>query len=108
MTDSPSIPLAPRDLLILLVLAEGPTHGYGVVTAAGRYTDAEVPLDPANLYRALRRMERDGWVRKDDPRDDRTLFELTSSGREVLLAETRRLQGVLERARRIVGDLERG
>ncbi len=31
-SDPAGIPLAPRDFLILLILAEGPTHGYGVVT----------------------------------------------------------------------------
>ena len=102
MTDPKGIPLAPRDFLILLVLAESPTHGYGVVTAAERTTSAEVPLDPANLYRALRRMLRDGWVRKMEGEEERTMFGLTSLGREVLRAETRRLDELLQRARPLV------
>ena len=104
MTDVEGIPLAPRDFLILLILAEGPTHGYGVVTAAEETTDAEVPLDPANLYRALRRMLRDGWVRKVDDRDPRTLFELTALGRGVLRAEARRLDELLDRARPLLSE----
>ncbi|MEE2899371.1 MAG: hypothetical protein VX815_12980 [Gemmatimonadota bacterium] len=37
-SDPAGIPLAPRDFLILLILAEGPTHGYGVVTAASPWS----------------------------------------------------------------------
>ena len=36
--DPAGIPLAPRDFLILLILAEGPTHGYGMVTAREKWT----------------------------------------------------------------------
>jgi DNA-binding PadR family transcriptional regulator len=104
LTDPAGIPLAPRDFLILLVLAEGPTHGYGVVTAAERTTTAEVPLDPANLYRALRRMLRDGWVRKLDGEGQRTRFELTVLGREVVRAEARRLDELLHRARPLLSE----
>lgn len=104
MSEPAGIPLAPRDFLILLVLAEGPTHGYGVVAAAERTTTAEIPLDPANLYRALRRMLRDGWVRKLDRKGERTLFEVTSKGREVLRAETRRLEELLQRARPLLSE----
>jgi DNA-binding PadR family transcriptional regulator len=104
MTDPAGIPLAPRDFLILLTLAEGPTHGYGVVTAAERSSTVEVPLDPANLYRALRRMLRDGWVRKTDGEDERTLFELTALGRELLRAEAGRLEVLLQRARPLLSE----
>ena len=104
MTEPAGVPLAPRDFLILLILAEGPTHGYGVVTAAERTTTAEIPLDPANLYRALRRMLRDGWLRKLDAEERRTRFELTALGREVLRAEVRRLDELLHRARPLVAE----
>ena len=49
------LPLAPRDLLILVVLAEGPSHGYGLIKAVEERSEAGVLLDPANLYRVLRR-----------------------------------------------------
>ena len=54
------LPLAPRDLLILSVLSDGPSHGYGIIRAVEERSDAGVLLDPANLYRVLRRMSRDG------------------------------------------------
>jgi len=58
------LPLAPRDLLILAVLGEGPLHGYGIIKAVELRSQAGVLLDPANLYRVLRRMSRLGWIRQ--------------------------------------------
>ena len=58
------LPLAPRDLLILAVLGEGPLHGYGIIKAVEVRSRAGVLLDPANLYRVLRRMRGVGWIRE--------------------------------------------
>src|SRR6186713_50895 len=68
MTPSDPVPLAPRDLLILSALAAGPLHGYGIVRAVEERS--EVLLDPANLYRSLRRMRRDRWIRESDGGED--------------------------------------
>ncbi len=62
MNPQDQLPLAPRDLLILAVLAEGPLHGYGLIKAVEARSEAGVLLDPANLYRVLRRMKRMGWI----------------------------------------------
>jgi DNA-binding PadR family transcriptional regulator len=56
------LPLSPRDLLILAVLAEGPLHGYGIIKAVEVRSQSGVFLDPANLYRTLRRMRRLRWI----------------------------------------------
>ncbi|NNL29825.1 MAG: PadR family transcriptional regulator [Gemmatimonadetes bacterium] len=92
-------PLAPRDLLILSVLAEGSLHGYGIIKAVEERSTDGVLLDPANLYRALRRMRRDGWIAEADrkgPDPRRRSFRLTPAGRTVLSSEVRRLEALLE------------
>jgi DNA-binding PadR family transcriptional regulator len=100
-----SLPLSPRDLLVLLVLTDGPLHGYGIVKAVEERSGAAVLLDPANLYRTLRRMRRDGWVEEmeeTDPEDARRRnFRLTPDGRRVVAAEVDRLERVLAWARPI-------
>jgi DNA-binding PadR family transcriptional regulator len=93
-------PLAPRDLLILSALASAPLHGYGIVRAVEDRSD--VLLDPANLYRALRRMRRDGWIREFDAEGDderRRTFALTPAGERVLRAEVARLERLLRYVR---------
>jgi DNA-binding PadR family transcriptional regulator len=105
MSTDRHLPLAPRDLLILSVLAEGPLHGYGIIKAVETRSRSGVLLDPANLYRVLRRMRGLGWiqeaeaeaVRVEDTR--RRIYEVTPEGRALLSAELTRLERLLEQAR---------
>ena len=94
------LPLAPRDLLILAVLAEGPSHGYGVIKAVEARSESGVLLDPANLYRVLRRMSRLRWIRRTSAGDTRRrTYEVTADGRAILTAELARLERLLDQAR---------
>jgi len=103
------LPLAPRDLLILSVLAEGPLHGYGIIKAVEARSQAGVLLDPANLYRVLRRMTRLGWIRQEMGADAsrtqgnsearRKTYEITPNGRALFAAELARLERLLQFAR---------
>ena len=89
MTPPPDLPLAPRDLLILSVLAEGPLHGYGIIRA--------------NLYRVLRPMTRYAWIEEaeDEAWDAvrRRTYRITRTGGVVLRAEVSRLERLLGHGR---------
>ena len=119
MNHEKQLPLAPRDLLILSVLAEGPCHGYGIIKAVEIRSQAGVLLDPANLYRVLRRMRRLGWIRvvpggtnvsaetpgrgaNTDTR--RKAHQITPYGRSLLVDELARLERLLEHARPALAD----
>ena len=107
MNDSRQIPLAPRDLLILAVLADGPLHGYGLIKAVEDMSDQSVQLDPANLYRSLRRMTEDGWIDEIQSKGDderRRSFRITPLGRTVLKAEVRRLESLLRHLKPSLAD----
>ena len=95
------LPLAPRDLMILAVLAEAPLHGYGLIKAVEARSRSGVLLDPANLYRVLRRMNGLGWIRQAPGDGDgrRRTYEITPNGRALLSAELQRLERLLEQAR---------
>lgn len=109
-----AVPLAPRDLLLLAALAEGPSHGYGLIDRVATLSDGSVRLDPANLYRALRRMERNEWIERLAPaRDDRSApgkprrrVGLSALGRGVLSAELTRLDHLVRRTRPFVCEPE--
>jgi DNA-binding PadR family transcriptional regulator len=98
------LPLAPRDFLILFALSEGERHGYSIVKEAEDHSGS-VYLDPANLYRSLRRMRRLGLVRDAGLVVDasegapRRYFGLTAFGRRVLAAEAARLARLTDEAR---------
>jgi PadR family transcriptional regulator, regulatory protein PadR len=90
--------LAPRDLLILAVLADGPSHGYGIIKAVEERSEHDVLLDPANLYRCLRRMSADAWIEEVDVRtgdDRRRTYRITANGRAILRSEVQRLESLL-------------
>jgi DNA-binding PadR family transcriptional regulator len=91
-------PLAPRDLLVLAVLADAPQHGYGIIKAVEERSSHDVLLDPANLYRSLRRMQADGWIdetRRGAGADRRRTYRITPRGRSILTDEVMRLDRLL-------------
>jgi len=100
MPDSPleHLPLKPVDLEILLALASGDTHGYGLVQAVADHTDQLIVLDPGNLYRVIKRLLDTGLVAEsgkrtvEDAAERRRYYRLTTLGERVLSAELDRLR----------------
>lgn len=102
------LPLHPRDYLILLALVDGPMHGHGLLRAVEQEAGG-VLFDPANLYRLLRKLERDALVTEvrqaaKHDRHRRREYALTALGRSVLVAESARLVALTSstRARKLV------
>lgn len=100
------LPLNPRDYLILFALAAGERHGYGIVKDVELESDGQVVLDPANLYRSIRRLIRDGLVEEADERpaedarnERRRYYAITDFGRRVVALEAARLARLTEAAR---------
>jgi len=108
------LPLQPRDYLILLGLADGEMHGHGILKVMEEHSGG-VLFDPANLYRSLRKLERDGLVAEVEeppPSEDarpRRYYRLTGLGTAVLGAESTRLARLTDaaRARDLVADAEK-
>lgn len=98
-------PLKPVWFHILLALADGPDHGFGVRTTVEERTAGHVRLWPATLYGTLRRMAEAGLIDalegEEDPDDDarRRYYRLTGAGTEALRAETERLESLVVAAR---------
>lgn len=96
------VPMKPVWHQILLAIATGHRHGYAIRQAVEERTDGATRLWPATLYGTLRRMSEAELIEErpdaDDPRNKRT-FELTAFGRDVLEAETRRLERLVTLAR---------
>lgn len=100
------LPLHPHVLLILASLGETPLHGYRLRQAIAERSDDTVRLDPGSLYRLIARLLDDGLLEeraapRGADRDDerRRYYGLTKRGREVLLAETARLEDLVAMVR---------
>ena len=109
------LPLKPNWFHILLSLAEGEQHGYGIMQEVLERTGGKVRLWPATLYGALKRLIEEGFIEESDERpapelDDarRRYYRLTEFGRQVLAAESQRLEELVRviRAKRGVRERE--
>ena len=87
------LPLRPVEFEILLSLAEGERHGYGIIKDAEERGLSKTP-DVGTLYRALRRMTDDGLIAAVDRKglteadDERRLhYRITTLGRKVAHAQ---------------------
>ena len=104
---TPLLPLKAVDFLILLMLAQGDRHGYGIMQDVEAHTDGGVRLEAGSLYRTIRRLAHDGLVTESGRRpaadlDDerRRYYRLTPLGREVAVLECRRLAALAEWGRK--------
>lgn len=102
--------LTPGMYHILLALARGERHGYGIMREVEALSEGAARLGPGTLYRVLREMLDAGLIaesgeRPDPAHDDerRRYYALTELGRRAALAETQRLARLVERARATPG-----
>lgn len=101
---SPFLPLSPAVLHILLALAAGDRHGYGIMQEVARESGGQYKLGPGTLYDNLQKLMNQALVEEaaaksadDDPR--RRYYRLSGLGRRVLSAEVDRLEKTLATAR---------
>ena len=59
-----------RTLQILLALAEGPLHGYGIRQAVEERTEGDVRLGSGTLYEAIHRLLGDSRIEEVPAPDD--------------------------------------
>ena len=97
-------PPRPAVFHILVALARRDLHGLGIAEAVDQATDGSTRLGPGTLYRSLKEMTAAGLIREvsapegeEDPR--RRFYAITESGRDVALAEARRLARIVDVAR---------
>jgi DNA-binding PadR family transcriptional regulator len=100
------IPLKTHWFHILLSLAGGEQHGYGIMQEVLNRTTGKVRLWPATLYGSIKRLVEAGLIEASDERpapelDDarRRYYRLTALGKRVLDAECDRLQELVHSIR---------
>ncbi|HEV8355412.1 MAG TPA: helix-turn-helix transcriptional regulator [Gemmatimonadales bacterium] len=99
------LPLPPATFHILLALAAGDRHGYGIIQDVEARTSGTLRLSPGTLYRTIQRLLEQGLIaepkRRAHPLDDprRRYYRITPFGTAVARAETRRLTQLVRLAR---------
>jgi DNA-binding PadR family transcriptional regulator len=99
-------PLTPAMFNVLLALAGEDLHGYAILKEVAEQTAGEVQLSTGTLYGIIKRLLAEGLivevrrrpaVENDDAR--RRYYHLTDAGREIAVAEARRMEKLVARAR---------
>jgi DNA-binding PadR family transcriptional regulator len=102
------LPVKPVELLILMTVATGERHGYGIMLDIAERTGGSVRLEAGGLYRNIRRLLSDKLLTEsvrrpaadlDDER--RRYYALTPLGKRVLTAEALRLRALVRVAEAI-------
>jgi DNA-binding PadR family transcriptional regulator len=100
------VPLKVHWFHIMLSLAGGEQHGYGIMQEVLNRTIGKVRLWPATLYGSIKRLIEAGLIEESDERpapelDDarRRYYRLTALGKRVLDAECERLQELVRTIR---------
>ena len=100
------LPLTPAVFHILLALADGEKHGYGIMQEVRMITDGGIKMGPGTLYGSIKRMLASELIEEVDERPDpaldderRRYYKLTPLGEHIAAAEARRLMHLVGAAR---------
>jgi DNA-binding PadR family transcriptional regulator len=90
-------------LHILLALADGERHGYGIMQEIAQFTGGTFTLGPGTLYRSIKQMLEQGLIAETETRADpaldderRRYYKLTGKGERALHAELARLDALVQ------------
>jgi len=99
------LPLKPVEFLILMTVAAGERHGYGIMLDIAERTGGSVRLEAGGLYRSIRRLLADKLLTESSRRpatdlDDerRRYYALSPLGKRVVAAEALRLRALVREA----------
>ena len=101
---APSLPV----LHLMLVLADGPRHGYAIKQAVEQRTDGAIRLGPGTLYEAIQRLEEGGLIEETSAGSDgpangqeaqRRYYRLTERGWATLRKDLRAFGQLVDVAR---------
>ena len=99
-------PLPATAFQILLSLADGDLHGYGIMRRVEEQTNGRTRLGPGTLYGSIQAILEEGLIEEVDRSpgqeggdERRRYYRLTSSGRKLARSEAERLADILRVAR---------
>lgn len=97
--------MTPAMLHILLAIAGGARHGYGIMREVAQRTHGGTELGAGTLYRSIKKMVAAGWLEElaADSHNElgpaRREYGITAVGRRIAAGEIEQLHGIVEWAR---------
>src|SRR6266705_1640591 len=108
------LPLTPAVFHVLLALADGERHGYGIMQEVVEHSDGRIKMGPGTLYGTIKRLIEAQLIEESDERPDadsdderRRYYRLTGVGQRVVRAEAQRYAEMVAvaRGKRLIGKL---
>ena len=97
-------PLQPAAFLLLLALAAGDRHGYGIMQDI-RKLDPAFELGPATLYTTIQRLLEGGWIKEvsgpESGERRRRYYRITKEGNSVLHSELQRMESMVRKGKAV-------
>lgn len=98
-------PITESYYYILLCLAKGPNHGYGIMQKVSEISKGLVKIGSGTMYGATSNMLKKGWIVEvvslNDSYERKRMYEITNLGKNVLDEEIQRLKKLLDAADRM-------
>ena len=101
-------PMTETTYYTLLAVTE-PRHGYAIMQFVNGLTQGRIRLGTGTLYTMIGRLQEDGLIFIVSQENGKKTYQLTQTGREILLLETERLKYQLKNGLEILaGGVEDG
>lgn len=91
------LPMTESAFYILLSLLT-PRHGYGIIQHVDTITAHRIVLGAGTVYGTLKKFQKAQFIDLVDQTTDRKVYQVTETGRQLLLAERNRLNELITNA----------
>jgi len=99
------LPMTETAFYILLSLAE-PRHGYGIIKHVAEITKERIRLGSGTVYGTLTKMQKDGIITVYADERRKTVYEITETGKTLILTEIGRLKELYQNAVGCEGEFD--
>lgn len=97
------LPMTETAFYILLSLTE-PRHGYGIIKHVDQITEGRIRLGSGTVYGTLIKMHKNGIITIYSDERRKTIYEITDTGKKLIISEIDRLKELHRNAIRYEGD----
>lgn len=99
------VPMTETAFYILLSLKK-PRHGYGIIKHVEEITAGRLSLGSGTVYGTLTKMQKDGVIVVFADEQRKTVYEITDTGKELIMEEIKRLKELHQNARIFEEDFQ--
>lgn len=94
--------LTDTNYYILLAMVK-PIHGYAIMQKVKEISNNSFEIGPASLYTSLKKLSTLKFIRLVDTKNEKKIYQMTQTGKELLLKDFKRRKTLVEHGEKILG-----